>query len=61
MVLTLYKLDASAPVRSVLMVLHAAKISNIHFVNINTLEGEQLTDEYLKVIDFYNFLSDITF
>ncbi|CAH2054236.1 unnamed protein product, partial [Iphiclides podalirius] len=49
MVLTLYKLDASAPVRSVLMVLHVAKISNIQFINVNTLKGEQFTEEYLKM------------
>ncbi|XP_045541643.1 glutathione S-transferase 1-like [Papilio machaon] len=49
MVLTLYKLDASPPVRSVLMVIDAAKITDVQYVNINVLKGEHLTDEYLKM------------
>ncbi|KPJ12893.1 Glutathione S-transferase 1 [Papilio machaon] len=49
MVLTLYKLDASPPVRSVLMVIDAAKITEVQYVNVNVLKGEHLTDEYLKM------------
>ncbi|KPI94304.1 Glutathione S-transferase 1 [Papilio xuthus] len=49
MVLTLYKLDASPPVRSVLMVIEAANITDVQYVNINVLKGDHLTNEYLKM------------
>ncbi|CAG4962462.1 unnamed protein product [Parnassius apollo] len=49
MVLTLYKLDASPPVRSVLMVIHAANIPDVKFVDVNFFAGDHLKEEYLKL------------
>nr|QBQ58118.1 glutathione S-transferase delta [Mythimna separata]WAS27866.1 glutathione S-transferase [Mythimna separata] len=49
MVLTLYKIDASPPVRSVFMVIEALNIPDVEFVDVNLFEGEHLKEEYLKV------------
>lgn len=49
MVLTLYKLDASPPVRSVYMVIEALKIRDVEYVDVNLLEGSHLKEEFLKV------------
>lgn len=49
MVMTLYKLDASAPVRAVFMTIQALKITDIEYVDVNVVEGDQFKDEYLKV------------
>ncbi|CAH4027580.1 glutathione S-transferase 1-like [Pieris brassicae] len=48
MVLTLYKCDASPPVRSVLMVIEHLKLP-VQFVDVNFMTGEQLTEEYKKI------------
>lgn len=49
MVLTLYKLDASPPVRSVYMVIEALKIRDVEYVDVNLLEGSHLKEEFLKM------------
>lgn len=49
MVLTLYTLDASPPVRSVYMVIEALNISDVEYVPVNILEGAHLSEEYLKM------------
>lgn len=49
MVLTLYKLNASPPVRAVLMTIEALNIPDVEFVDVNLLEGAHLSEEYLKV------------
>lgn len=49
MVLKLYRLIASPPVRSVLMVIEALKIPDVEYVDVNLLDGSHLKDEYLKV------------
>lgn len=49
MVLTVYKIDASPPVRSVFMVIEALNIPGVEYVDVNLLEGEHLKEEYIKV------------
>nr|ASN63943.1 glutathione S-transferase epsilon 12 [Spodoptera exigua] len=49
MVLTLYKIDASPPVRSVFMAIEALDLENVQMVDVNLFEGEHLREEYLKV------------
>lgn len=49
MVLTLYKLNASPPVRAVLMTMEALKIPDVQYIDVNLLEGEHLTEEFKKV------------
>ncbi|XP_013139441.1 PREDICTED: uncharacterized protein LOC106104050 [Papilio polytes] len=49
MVLTLYKLDASPPARAVTMVIEAANIPNVEYVDVNFLEKEHLKDNFLKM------------
>ncbi|XP_045517975.1 glutathione S-transferase 1-like [Pieris brassicae] len=48
MVLTLYKLDLSPPVRSVLMVIEHLNLP-VQFVDVNFMKGEQLTNEFKKI------------
>ncbi|CAF4879834.1 unnamed protein product [Pieris macdunnoughi] len=48
MVLTLYKCEISAPVRSVLMVIEHLKLP-VQFVDVNFMKGEQLTEEFKKI------------
>lgn len=49
MVLTLYKMDASPPVRAVYMVIEYLNIPDVNYVEINLLADEHLTDNFLKV------------
>ncbi|XP_075984526.1 glutathione S-transferase 1-like [Anticarsia gemmatalis] len=49
MVLTLYKLDASPPVRAVLMTIEALKIPDVEYIDVNLLEGDHLKEEYTKL------------
>lgn len=49
MVLTLYKLDASPPARSVMMVIEALGLSDVEYVDVNLLEGAHMKEEYTKV------------
>ncbi|KAJ0172117.1 hypothetical protein K1T71_012090 [Dendrolimus kikuchii] len=49
MVLTLYKLDASPPVRAVFMTIEALNIPDVEYVDVNLLEGAHLNEEYLKM------------
>ncbi|XP_068619453.1 glutathione S-transferase 1-like [Battus philenor] len=49
MVLTLYKLDPSPPARAVLMTIHVAKIPDVQYVDVNILEGEQFSKEFLQM------------
>nr|AIH07587.1 glutathione S-transferase epsilon 12 [Spodoptera litura] len=49
MVLTLYKIDASPPVRSVFMAIEALDLKDVQMVDVNLFEGEHLKEEYLKV------------
>ena len=57
MVLTLYKIDASPPVRSVFMAIEALKIPGVKFVDVDVLGGEHLREEYLKVCFACNVLT----
>lgn len=50
MVLTLYQLDASPPVRAVLMTIESLKIPDVEYVDVNLLEGAHLIEEFTKVI-----------
>ncbi|XP_047035011.1 uncharacterized protein LOC124641048 [Helicoverpa zea] len=49
MVLTLYKMDASPPVRAVYMVIEGLKIPNVKYVETDLLADEHLKDEFLKM------------
>ncbi|XP_075984524.1 glutathione S-transferase 1-like [Anticarsia gemmatalis] len=49
MVLTLYKMDASPPVRAVYMTIEALKIPNVDYRDLNLLADEHLTEEFLKI------------
>lgn len=49
MVLTLYKLDPSPPVRAVYMTLEALNITDVEYVDVNLFEGEHFRDEFLEV------------
>ncbi|KAG6445498.1 glutathione S-transferase 1-like [Manduca sexta] len=49
MVLTLYKMDASPPVRAVYMVIEVLNIPNVKYVDTNLLNDDHLTDEFLKM------------
>lgn len=55
MTLTLYKLDASPPVRSVLMTIEVLGLSDVEYVDVNLLEGAHLKEEFTKVIYFSSF------
>lgn len=50
MVLTLYQLGASPPVRAVLMTIESLKIPDVEYVDVNLLEGAHLIEEFTKVI-----------
>lgn len=66
MVLTLFKLDASPPVRSVYMTIEALQIPDVEMVDVNVLEGAHLKEDYLtvqntlssKVNELFMFKSD---
>uniref|UniRef100_A0A2A4JI76 Glutathione S-transferase n=1 Tax=Heliothis virescens TaxID=7102 RepID=A0A2A4JI76_HELVI len=47
--LTVYKIDASPPVRSVFMAIEALNIPDVEYVDVNLLEGEHLKEEFTKV------------
>lgn len=49
MVLTLYKMDASPPVRAVYMVIEELKLPNINYVDMDLLRDDHLKDDFLKV------------
>ncbi|CAH2985893.1 unnamed protein product [Chilo suppressalis] len=49
MVLTLYKKDTSPPSRAVLMTIHALQIPDVKLINVHLPDGEQFTEEYLKM------------
>ncbi|CAB3233299.1 unnamed protein product [Arctia plantaginis] len=49
MVLTLYKMDASPPVRAVYMVIEALNIPDVNYVELNLLEDEHLKEDFLKL------------
>nr|QLI62210.1 glutathione S-transferase 14 [Streltzoviella insularis] len=49
MVLTLYKLDASPPVRATYMVIQALNISDVEYIDVNLLEYEHLKEDFLKL------------
>ena len=49
MVLTLYKFDASPPVRAVHMVIEKLKIPNVNYVETDLLADDHLKDAFLKV------------
>ncbi|KOB69340.1 Glutathione S-transferase epsilon 3 [Operophtera brumata] len=49
MVLTLYKLDASPPVRAVFMTIEALKIPDVEYVDVNLLERAHLKEEFTKM------------
>nr|UQS35834.1 glutathione-S-transferase epsilon 2 [Plodia interpunctella] len=49
MVLTLYKIDASPPVRAVFMTIEALNIPGVDYVNVNLLEREHLKDDFVKI------------
>ncbi|XP_026735516.1 glutathione S-transferase 1-like [Trichoplusia ni] len=49
MVLTLYKMDASPPVRAVYMVIEYLNIPDVSYVEINLLADEHLKDNFLKL------------
>ncbi|XP_038207242.1 glutathione S-transferase 1-like [Zerene cesonia] len=48
MVLTLYKMDASPPARAAMMVLDLLNLP-AEYIDVNLLEKEHLSDEYLKM------------
>ncbi|CAD0204915.1 unnamed protein product [Chrysodeixis includens] len=49
MVLTLYKMDASPPVRAVYMVIEYLGIPDVNYVELNLLADEHLKDNFLKL------------
>ncbi|KAJ8709312.1 hypothetical protein PYW07_009138 [Mythimna separata] len=49
MVLTLYKMDASPPVRAVYMVIEKLKIPNVNYVETDLLADDHLKDNFLKI------------
>lgn len=49
MVLKLYKLDASPPVRAVYMTMEALGITDVEYIDVNILEFDQLKEDYVKV------------
>ncbi|XP_047027292.1 glutathione S-transferase 1-like [Helicoverpa zea] len=49
MVLTIYKMDRSPPVRAVFMTIEVLKIPNVQYVDVNLLESEHLKGDYLKM------------
>ncbi|XP_063381735.1 glutathione S-transferase 1-like [Cydia fagiglandana] len=49
MVLTLYKLDASPPVRAVKMVIAAINLPDVEYVDVNLLQGDHLKEDYIKL------------
>ncbi|NP_001037197.1 glutathione S-transferase epsilon 1 [Bombyx mori] len=49
MVLTLYKMDASPPVRAVYMVIEALSIPNVKYVDVDLLAEDHLKEEFLKL------------
>lgn len=49
MVLTLYGMDASSPVRAVKMVINKLNIPDIEYIQINLLKGEHTYDSFLEV------------
>ncbi|CAG9568166.1 unnamed protein product [Danaus chrysippus] len=49
MVLTLYGMDASSPVRAVKMVINKLNIPDIEYIQINLLKGEHTYDSFLEM------------
>ncbi|XP_059051863.1 glutathione S-transferase 1-like [Achroia grisella] len=49
MVLTLYKLDASPPVRAVYMTIEILNIPDVQYVDTNLFKGEHLTEQFLQI------------
>ncbi|XP_047992008.1 glutathione S-transferase 1-like [Leguminivora glycinivorella] len=49
MVVTLYKLDASPPVRAVKMVIAAINLPDVEYVDVNLLERDQFNENYMKL------------
>ncbi|KAI8437477.1 hypothetical protein MSG28_011799 [Choristoneura fumiferana] len=49
MVLTLYKLDASPPVRAVYMTIESLGISDVEYIDVNVLELDQLKEDFIKL------------
>nr|AIH07590.1 glutathione S-transferase epsilon 15 [Spodoptera litura] len=49
MALTLYKMDASPPVRAVYMVIEALKLHNVKYVETDLLADDHLKDDFLKI------------
>ncbi|XP_052756980.1 glutathione S-transferase 1-like [Galleria mellonella] len=49
MVLTLYKLDASPPVRAVYMTIEALNLSDVQYIDTNLFKGEHLTEEFIQM------------
>nr|XP_021183202.2 glutathione S-transferase 1 [Helicoverpa armigera]AIB07715.1 glutathione S-transferase GSTD1 [Helicoverpa armigera armigera]WRX06118.1 GSTD1k [Helicoverpa armigera] len=47
--LTVYKIDASPPVRSVFMTVEALNIPDVEYVDVNLLDGDHLKEEFTKV------------
>ncbi|CAH1636155.1 unnamed protein product [Spodoptera littoralis] len=49
MALTLYKMDASPPVRAVYMVIEVLKLPNVEYVETDLLADDHLKDDFLKI------------
>lgn len=60
MPLTLYYLEASPPVRSVDLVIHALGLKAEH-KKIDLFAQEHMSPEYLKVSKFYGYIMNVKF
>ncbi|CAH0596447.1 unnamed protein product [Chrysodeixis includens] len=49
MVLKLYKMDFSPPVRAVFMVIEALEIPDVEMIDINLFQAEHYKEEYIKI------------
>ncbi|XP_060805910.1 glutathione S-transferase 1 [Amyelois transitella] len=49
MVLTLYKIDASPPVRAVYMTIEALNLPDVEYIDVNLLEGEHLKEQFVQM------------